>query len=202
MPAEPERGQRGTLGRALGQIRNSYIVAQSDQGLVLVDQHAAHERIVYESLKRAHAESRPEGQMLLLPEILQLAPGDAARVAAQLPELNRLGIGVEPFGGNTFAVRELPAPLAGGSARGLVLDLVSDLEQFGHSDAMDERMEKLLTTMACHGSVRAGRKMTVEEMDGLLRKIESTPHAGQCGHGRPTYIILDTADLEKMFGRR
>ena len=190
------------LGRALAQIHNTFILAQTDEGIVLVDQHAAHERIVYESLKRAFAEKKLERQLLLVPEILQLSEPDAIRLNHHLADLAGLGVVVEPFGKNTFAVRELPALLADGEAHRLVLDLANDFEKLGSSSGVEARTEKMLSTMACHGSVRAKKKLTQEEMDALLRQIENTAFSGQCSHGRPTYTSLSLAELGKMFGRR
>ena len=190
------------LGRALAQIHSTYILAQNDRGLVLVDQHAAHERIVYESLKRSFDGDGPQQQLLLIPEIIHLASTEAEKLNRHLPALSKLGVIVEPFGNNAFAVRELPSQLANKSVQALVLDLASDFENYGESTALKERMENILTTMACHGSVRAQRKLTIEEMDALLRQIEETDNSGQCGHGRPTYVTLSLEELEKMFGRR
>ena len=190
------------LGHALAQIHGTYILAQTAEGIILVDQHAAHERIVYESLKHAFAEKGPERQLLLVPEILQLSEVDATRLASHLSDLASLGVVVEPFGKNTFAVRELPAMLAGEGVRELVLDLANDFEKQGESSGVVERMDKILATMACHGSIRAQRKLSLEEMDALLRQMEATTFSGQCSHGRPTYTALSLAELEKMFGRR
>ena len=197
-PATPDP----PLGYALAQIHNTYILAQTAEGIVLVDQHAAHERIVYESLKRAFAAQGPERQMLLIPEVLQLSSIESARLTEHLSDLAGLGVVVEPFGKNAFAVRELPAMLAEEGVRALVLDLVSDFEKQGESSKVAERMEKMLSTMACHGAVLARRKLSLEEMNALLRKMETTVFSGQCSHGRPTYTTLSLAEVEKMFGRR
>lgn len=201
--AAPVSSQREfPLGRALAQIHNTFILAQTDEGIVLVDQHAAHERIVYEFLKRAFVDKKLERQLLLVPEILQLSEADAIRLNHHLADLAGLGVVVEPFGKNSFAVRELPALLADGEARSLVLDLANDFEKLGSSSGVEERTEKMLSTMACHGSVRAQKKLNLEEMDALLRQIEDTDFSGQCSHGRPTYTTLSLAELGKMFGRR
>ncbi|MBF0272209.1 MAG: DNA mismatch repair endonuclease MutL [Magnetococcales bacterium] len=190
------------LGEAVGQLHGTYILAQTPGGMVLVDQHAAHERIVYEALKKAILQQNLPRQMLLVPEVVSFAPGEARLVTAHLEAMESLGVGVEPFGGNDFAVRELPAMIAHVPARALVLDLATELERYGSSEALTARLEPLLATMACHGSVRANRHLSLDEMNALLRQIESTLHAGLCGHGRPTYVELDLKDLEKLFGRR
>ncbi|MBF0165883.1 MAG: DNA mismatch repair endonuclease MutL [Magnetococcales bacterium] len=190
------------LGEAIGQLHGTYILAQTPTGLVVVDQHAAHERIVYEELKAAFARDHLPRQMLLVPEVVRYAPVEARVINAHLEAMARLGVVVEPFGGNDFAVRELPALIADAPARSLVLDLASEIDRFGTSEALLARLEPLIATMACHGSVRANRRLSLEEMNALLRRIESTLHAGLCGHGRPTYVALSLKDLEKLFGRR
>ncbi|MBF0125239.1 MAG: DNA mismatch repair endonuclease MutL, partial [Magnetococcales bacterium] len=191
------------LGQPLAQIHESYIVAQTRDGMVLVDQHAAHERIVYEQLKQLLAQSQPPPrQPLLLPEILQLSAAEAARLEQHRQALLAFGFVIEPFGEQAFAVREIPQMLTGCTTANLVADLVRDLEQFGSSTALEQRQEAILATMACHGSVRAGRSLTRDEMDALLRQMETTLFSGQCSHGRPTYVTLSLAELEKMFQRR
>ncbi len=190
------------LGEAVGQIHGSYILAQSPVGLVVVDQHAAHERIVYEQLKGSLAKRQLSQQMLLVPEVMSFSPADARMVAAHVDAMASLGVVVEPFGGHDFAVRALPVLIADVSARSLVLDLAAEFERYGESSALSERLDQVLTTMACHGSVRANRRMNLEEMNALLRQIEATPFSGQCGHGRPTFVELTLKDLEKLFGRR
>ncbi|MBF0162617.1 MAG: DNA mismatch repair endonuclease MutL [Magnetococcales bacterium] len=190
------------LGRPLAQIHGTYILAQTAEGIVLVDQHAAHERIVYESLKQAYGAHKLAGQRLLVPEIVQLSQTESEQMNHHLQALARLGIVVEPFGKQAFAVREVPAMLADGRIRELVLDLLNDLEKQGSSSGVEARMEQLLSTMACHSSVRARKKLSVEEMDALLRQMEKTNFSGQCSHGRPTYTTISLAELEKMFGRR
>ncbi|MBF0460932.1 MAG: DNA mismatch repair endonuclease MutL [Magnetococcales bacterium] len=190
------------LGRALAQVHGTYILAQTATGIVWVDQHAAHERIVYETLKRAYAEKSLARQRLLLPEVLQLSQTEAEQLTSHLSELAELGVMVEPFGKQAFAVREIPNMLAGGSVRELVMDLLNDLEKQGESSGVAARMEQILSTMACHGSVRARKKLSQEEMDALLRQMETTNFSGQCSHGRPTYCAVSLAELEKLFGRR
>ncbi|MEO5377486.1 MAG: DNA mismatch repair endonuclease MutL [Magnetococcus sp. DMHC-6] len=190
------------LGQAIGQIYGTYILAQSPNGVVLVDQHAAHERIVYESLKTALAQNRIERQGLLIPETLQLSSSEAEQLRLHHEKLTQLGVGIKDLGHNTFAVHELPALLAHAPARELVMDMVDELNQFNTTSALTDRLHKILARMACHGSVRANRPLKTEEMNALLRQIEQTPRAGQCSHGRPTHITLTRNDLEKMFARR
>ncbi|MBF0445779.1 MAG: DNA mismatch repair endonuclease MutL [Magnetococcales bacterium] len=192
----------GPMGRALAQIHGTYILAQNSDGIILVDQHAAHERIVYEELKKSLAGSGLQTQILLFPEVLELAVAEADRVERQLENLAKLGLIVEPFGLNTFTVRELPALLGTSSVKNLLLDLVAELDKYGASVALDNQLDDLLTSMACHGSVRANRSMTIEEMNALLDQIEKTHYSGQCSHGRPTYVTITLPELEKMFGRR
>lgn len=192
----------GPLGYALAQAHNAYIVAQTPEGVVLVDQHAAHERIVYEQLKCAFDEQTLERQLLLIPEVLELSPADADRVLGHLETLESLGVSVEAFGEHAFVIRGIPALLAGGQAKELVMDLVDDLEEFGGSEALETARNQVLTTMSCHGSVRSGRPMKLQEMNALLRQIEKTLFSGQCGHGRPTYVQLSLGEIEKLFGRR
>jgi DNA mismatch repair protein MutL len=192
----------GPMGRAIAQVHGTYVLAQTAEAIILVDQHAAHERIVYEQLKSSFAGSGLQRQILLIPEVLELSTSEAGRVAKYLDGLTRLGLVVEPFGENSFTVRELPALLGTSSVANLILDLTAELEKYGESAALNSRLEALLTTMACHGSVRANRTMTLEEMNALLRQIEATHYSGQCSHGRPTYVTITLPELEKMFGRR
>ncbi|MFN3078133.1 MAG: DNA mismatch repair protein MutL, partial [Alphaproteobacteria bacterium] len=193
MPPSPYRAEF-PLGRALAQVHGTYILAQTAEGVVWVDQHAAHERIVYESLKRAYGEKSLARQRLLMPEIIQLSQTEAERLTQHLEALATLGVLVEPFGKLAFAVREVPAMLAEGNVRGLVLDLLNDLERQGSSSGVSARMEEILATMACHGSVRARKKLSLEEMDALLRQMEMTDFSGQCSHGRPTYVSVPLAE--------
>ncbi|MBF0159436.1 MAG: DNA mismatch repair endonuclease MutL [Magnetococcales bacterium] len=191
------------LGQALAQLHNNYILAQNCHGLVVVDQHAAHERLVYEQLKQLLSQQQtPPRQPLLLPEILQLSATEAAQLERHRQSLVSFGFAVEPFGEQAFAIREIPQLLAGASVGNLVVDLVRDLEQFGDSSALAQRQEAMLATMACHGSVRAGRTLTLDEMNALLRQMESTLFSGQCSHGRPTHMSLSLSELDKMFQRR
>ncbi|MEM7523461.1 MAG: DNA mismatch repair endonuclease MutL [Pseudomonadota bacterium] len=190
------------LGAARAQIHENYIVAQTDTGMVLVDQHAAHERLVYERFKRAFAETGAAGQALLLPEIVELSPEDAERVLAIADDLARIGLALEPFGGGGICVRETPAILGACDPAALVRDVADELAEGAASRAVSDRIEAVLSRMACHGSVRSGRRLTPNEMNALLREMEATPHSGQCNHGRPTYVELKLDDIEKLFGRR
>lgn len=189
------------LGAARAQVHENYIIAQTATGMVIVDQHAAHERLVYERLKAQLADHGIAAQALLIPEIVELAPPEAARLVEAAPDLARLGLGVEPFGGSAVAVREVPAILGQVAARALVLDVLDELDQIG-AEGLKGRIDAILSRMACHGSVRSGRQMRVEEMNALLRQMEATPASGQCNHGRPTYVELQLADIERLFGRR
>ncbi len=189
------------LGAARGQVHENYIIAQTADGMVIVDQHAAHERLVYERLKRQMAETGVTAQALLIPEIVELSSEDCARLLQAAEELARLGFGIEAFGGNAVAVRETPAILGEVDARALVRDILDELADQGESDLVQARLEAILSRVACHGSVRAGRRMRGEEMNALLREMEATPHSGQCNHGRPTYVELKLSDIERLFGR-
>jgi len=190
------------LGVARAQVHENYIVAQTTQGMVIVDQHAAHERLVYERLKRQIAEHGVKRQGLLIPEVVELDPEAAARVLERADELAELGLIVEPFGGAAVAVREVPAVLGQADPAGLVRDVADELVDLGESESLKARIEAILSRMACHGSVRSGRRLTADEMNALLREMEATPHSGQCNHGRPTYVSLTLAQIEKLFGRR
>ena len=189
------------LGAARAQIHETYIVAQTEDGIVFVDQHAAHERLVYEKIKKEMEDGVP-GQLLLVPEVVELDENSVGRLMARADELKQLGLVIEEFGPGAVAVRETPAMLGNIDARGLVRDLADDLSVLDEALALKENLEKVASTMACHGSVRAGRRLTGEEMNALLREMEATPHSGQCNHGRPTYVELKLADIEKLFGRR
>ncbi|MBU2167643.1 MAG: DNA mismatch repair endonuclease MutL [Alphaproteobacteria bacterium] len=198
---EPDLMDR-PLGVARGQLHGTYIVAQTRDGLVLVDQHAAHERLVYERMKAQMAQGGVARQTLLVPEVVELDPAEAERVADRAGELAELGLVVEPFGTGAVLVREVPALLGQVDAAGLIRDIADDLAEHGAALALKERLGDVCGTMACHGSVRAGRVLSAPEMNALLRQMEATPHSGQCNHGRPTYVELKLADLEKLFGRR
>jgi DNA mismatch repair protein MutL len=190
------------LGVARAQLFETYIVAQAGDSMVIVDQHAAHERLVYERIKGDLAGAGVKRQLLLIPEIVELDEARADRLLARAAEFARLGLVIEGFGRGAIAVREVPALLGAVDAAGLVRDLADEIEEHGDALALDERLADICSTMACHGSVRAGRRLNADEMNALLRRMEATPHSGQCNHGRPTYVALGRADIEKLFGRR
>lgn len=190
------------LGAARAQVHETYIVAQTDHGIVIVDQHAAHERLVYERMKNALASGGVKRQGLLIPEVVELDEEAVDRLCAKSEEFAELGLAIEKFGPGAVVVREAPALLGQSDVAGLLKDLADDLEEYGAGLALKERLEDVCSTMACHGSVRAGRRLTTEEMNALLREMEATPHSGQCNHGRPTYVELELADIERLFGRR
>jgi DNA mismatch repair protein MutL len=194
--------RRYPLGVARGQVHNTYVVAETADGLVIVDQHAAHERLVYEKMKVALAAGGAPRQMLLTPEIVEIDPAGAERVLAHASELAELGLVVEDFGHGALAVRETPALLGDADVQGLIRDLADEIAEHGQAFSLKERLDEICGTMACHGSVRAGRRLTAEEMNALLREMEATPHSGQCNHGRPTYVELKLHDIERLFGRR
>ncbi|WP_119678666.1 DNA mismatch repair endonuclease MutL [Indioceanicola profundi] len=195
--------QQFPLGAARAQVHGTYIVAQTETGIVIVDQHAAHERLVYERIKCDLVEGGVKRQGLLIPEVVELDPADAERLVERAGELAELGLALEPFGNGCVVVREVPALLGGrANVKALVQDLADELAELGDTHALKERLDAVCSSMACHGSVRAGRPMNVEEMNALLRQMEATPHSGQCNHGRPTYVELKLADIERLFGRR
>jgi DNA mismatch repair protein MutL len=197
-----EAAENYPLGAARGQLHETYIVAQTADGIVIVDQHAAHERLVHERLKRALAEQGVARQVLLIPEVVELGEGAAERLLQRADELAELGLVVERFGRGAVVVREAPAMLGQLDAQGLVRDLAEEIAEMDGHLSLKERLEEVSGTMACHGSVRAGRRLNAEEMNALLRQMEQTPHSGQCNHGRPTYVELKLADIERLFGRR
>ncbi|MDB5664805.1 DNA mismatch repair endonuclease MutL [Cypionkella sp.] len=190
------------LGAARAQLHENYIIAQTATGMVIVDQHAAHERLVYERLKHQMAETGIKAQALLIPEIVELSASDAIRLLDIAQDLTALGLTIEPFGGNAIAVREIPAILGNTSAAALLRDVLDELTDLGQIHSLQSKMEAILSRMACHGSIRSGRQMRAEEMNALLREMEATPHSGQCNHGRPTYVELKLHDIERLFGRR
>ena len=190
------------LGAAVAQLHSTYIVAETTDGLVIVDQHAAHERLMYEKFKAELTRDGVARQALLIPETVTLSDAQAERVLARAAEWAQLGLVIEPFGESTILVREVPAMLAGSNIAQLVQDLADDLSLYEDGLALADKLEAVLSTMACHGSVRAGRALSSSEMNALLRQMEQTPFSGQCNHGRPTYVSLKRSDIEKLFGRR
>ncbi len=198
----PEQSTSYPLGVARGQVAKTYIVAEAEDGLILVDQHAAHERLVLERMRRALAGGRVAAQALLLPEVIDLDEPGCDRLEARQEELAELGLELERFGAAAMLVRATPALLGDGDVKGLVTDLADELAAFDQALSLKERLDAVAGTMACHGSVRAGRVLSVAEMNALLREMEITPHSGQCNHGRPTWIKLAHSDIEKLFGRR
>ena len=200
----PAAGAAGPLGRALAQLHGLYIVAETAQGLVLVDAHAAHERVTLERLRAARAGERPASQPLLLPEVVELPEGDVTRLEEAAAALSAQGLALERFGPRAVVVRALPAMLAaaGIDTAALVRDLAAELAVTGSAESLAERLDARLATAACRASVMAGRRLSLAEMDALLRAMERTPNAGQCNHGRPTYVSMGLSDIERLFGRR
>lgn len=198
---EPQETPDYPLGTARGQVHENYIIAQTATGMVIVDQHAAHERLVYEKLKRQMAENGVAAQALLIPEIVDLSASDCARLLDVAEELAKLGLSIEAFGGSAIAVRETPAILGTVNAKAMILDILDELADQNESNTVQARIEAILSRVACHGSIRSGRWMRGEEMNALLREMEATPHSGQCNHGRPTYVELKLSDIERLFGR-
>ncbi|MET7247435.1 DNA mismatch repair endonuclease MutL [Methylobacterium sp. EM32] len=199
--ATSQPAEQHPLGAARAQLHETYIVAQTRDGIVIVDQHAAHERLVYERLKRERAGGGIARQILLIPEVVELDPVEADRLADAADSLQDLGLVLEAFGHGAVLVREVPSALAGGSLRALLTDVVDALVE-GGADPLARRLDAVLSRMSCHGSIRAGRRLRPEEMNALLREIEATPFSGQCNHGRPTYVELKLSDVERLFGRR
>ncbi|MEM6899469.1 MAG: DNA mismatch repair endonuclease MutL [Pseudomonadota bacterium] len=190
------------LGVARAQLHENYIVTQTDDGIVIVDQHAAHERLVYEDMKRQMAADGVRRQALLIPEVVELTKDEASRVVSRSEDLLDFGLEVEPFGAGAVCVRATPSLFGEMDLKGLVQDLADDFAEYEEGLALSEKFEEVMGNMACRGSVRAGRRLNGEEMNALLRQMEATPHSGQCNHGRPTYVELKLADIERLFGRR
>lgn len=189
------------LGLARAHLHGNYILAQTKDSLILVDSHAAHERIVYEQLKKQMAENTINSQTLLLPEIINLSENDASRLLEISDHLKSLGLSIEPFGGGAIAVRETPAILGEINVENLIKDIVDELNYSNRSEVLKFEIDAVLSRISCHGSVRSGRRLKLEEMNALLREMETTPHSGQCNHGRPTYVELKLSDIERLFGR-
>jgi DNA mismatch repair protein MutL len=190
------------LGAARTQIHETYIVSQTRDGLIVVDQHAAHERIVYERLKASLARNGVQRQILLIPEIVELDEATVEKLLARTEELASFGLAIESFGPGAVAVRETPSLLGKTNSGALLRDLAEHMAEWDEALPLERRLMHVAATMACHGSVRAGRILKPEEMNALLREMEDTPNSGQCNHGRPTYVELKLSDIEKLFGRR
>jgi DNA mismatch repair protein MutL len=203
MPADApaELSEEYPLGSARAQMFDNFIVAQNGESLLLVDQHAAHERLVYERFKAQLAAGPVPSQLQLIPAVIELPQEDCARLEEAAPVLERLGLYLERFGARAVAVRETPALLGQADIDGLVRDLADGLAEWDSTAALADRLEAIIGRMACHGSVRSGRRLRLEEMNALLREMEATPHSGQCIHGRPTYVELKKSDIERLFGR-
>jgi DNA mismatch repair protein MutL len=202
--AEPPRDEmppQYRLGAARAQIHKNYIVAQTDDGLIIVDQHAAHERLVFEEMRKALHSKRMPSQVLLIPEIIDLPEEDCDRLMMHADSLGTLGLAIERFGPGAIAVRETPAMLGEVDAQGMIRQLADEIAEWDTASLLGAKLEYVAATMACHGSVRSGRRLRPEEMNALLRQMEATPGSGQCNHGRPTYIELKLTDIERLFGR-
>jgi len=197
----PDGGEAPPLGYALAQLHGIYILAQNGEGLILVDMHAAHERITYERMKSASDQEGIRAQPLLVPETIAVSEGDAYCAERHLGEMSTLGLEVERIGTETLVIRQIPALLRGGDAAQLLRDLIADLNMFGSSERIQSHRDELLATMACHGSVRANRSLTVAEMNALLREVETTERSGECNHGRPTWTQITLSELDAFFLR-
>ena len=193
--------QHRPLGAARAQLHENYILSQTEDGLVIVDAHAAHERLVYEKLKTQMAHTGVGAQALLIPEVISLSEGDMVLLMEQNATLSQMGLSIEPFGQGAVAVQSVPALLGHVDVQRLVLDIVDELSDGGTQQSLQTQLDAILSRVACHGSVRTGRRMQADEMNALLREMEATPHSGQCNHGRPTYVSLAMSDIEKLFGR-
>ncbi|MCW9035762.1 MAG: DNA mismatch repair endonuclease MutL, partial [Rhodospirillales bacterium] len=202
LPSFEQKEEDYPLGVARGQVHATYIVSQTADGLVIVDQHAAHERLVHERIQQTLMDGEVKRQGLLIPEVVEMDEGSAERVVARAAELAEMGLDVESFGPGAVAVRAIPALLGETDVKGLIRDLADDFAEYDQALSLRERLSDVCATMACHGSVRAGRRLNGAEMNSLLRQMEEMPHSGQCSHGRPTYVELKLADIEKLFGRR
>jgi DNA mismatch repair protein MutL len=199
--AEPSRDH--PLGAPVAQVLDTYVIAvASDGSLVLVDQHAAHERLTHEALREQMLDGGVRTQPLLLPAVVDLPPADASRLLARADELARLGLEMEAFGAGAVLVRALPAALGSPEPGPLLRDLADELEELDEATALSARLDAVIARLACHGSIRAGRRLNAAEMDALLRQMEATPRAATCSHGRPTFLRLSKAEIEKLFGRR
>jgi DNA mismatch repair protein MutL len=202
--AEPAIAEvpKDPLGVARGQVSATYIIAEAEDGLVIVDQHAAHERLVLEHMRAAREGDGIARQPLLMPEVVELEETDCDRIEAAADELGGMGLELERFGPTSILVRATPAALGKTDVNGLLRDLSAELAELGSAFSLQEKLDHVAATIACHGSVRAGRVLSVAEMNALLREMEVTPRSGQCNHGRPTWVKLGHAEMEKLFGRR
>ena len=189
------------LGAARGQVHENYIIAQTETGMVIVDQHAAHERLVYEKLKSQMRANGIAAQALLIPDIVELSSSECETLLAIAGDLKILGLGIEAFGGSAIAIHETPAILGEVNSKAMIMDILDELADVGSTQSVQDKIEAILSRIACHGSIRSGRRMHAEEMNALLREMENTPHSGQCNHGRPTYVELKLTDIERLFGR-
>ncbi len=194
--------QEFPLGAARCQLHETYIVSQTNKSIIIVDQHAAHERLVYEKMKKHMEQGTAPSQKLLIPEVVELSEGNVNRLEERKEQFAKLGLVLEKFSNSAVIVNETPAILGEVNTKKLIENLAEDIAESGENISLNESIEHIAETMACHGSVRAGRRLNVHEMNGLLREMEATPHSGQCNHGRPTYVELDLKDVEKLFGRR
>ncbi len=198
---ESENDYRYPLGAAIVQFHKKFIVSQTPNGIIVVDQHAAHERLVYEKLKKQFAEKRSESKKLLVPEIIEFATSEVELITEIKEELAQLGLVVEEFGQGAICVREIPSLLGNPNVKSLLQDILEGLIEGNSTNIVEQKINEVISRMSCHGSIRAGRTLTVPEMNELLREMENTPHSGQCNHGRPTYIEMKLADIERLFGR-
>jgi len=202
-PAEPRDGADHPLGAPVAQVLDTYVIAVAGDGaLVLVDQHAAHERLTHEALREQMLDGGVRSQPLLLPAVVDLPPADAARLLTHTDELARLGLEIEAFGAGAVMVRALPAALGSPDPGPLLRDLADEFAELDQATALQARLDAVIARLACHGSIRAGRRLNAAEMDGLLRRMEATPRAATCSHGRPTFLRLSKAEIERLFGRR
>ena len=193
----------GELGLAKAQFHNTYIISQTEDSIVIIDQHAAHERITMERMKQSMAKhEQVQTQMLLLPEVVDLSLSEKENILEYAPQLAQLGLRLEEFGTSAVLVREIPALLGETDVKKLVRDMAAEISEWGSEYALSDKIHHICATIACHGSVRAGRSLNIEEMNRLLRDMEKTEHSGQCNHGRPTYVKIKLADIEKLFERR
>ncbi|MCF6217034.1 MAG: DNA mismatch repair endonuclease MutL [Emcibacter sp.] len=190
------------MGAARGQLHETYIISQTLDGIIIVDQHAAHERLVYERMKKNLMDNNVPRQALLIPEVVEMEQDAVDRLLARADDFKEMGLCIEAFGEGAIIVREMPALLGDADIKGLIREMADEIAELDQALSLKERMEEICSSMACHGSVRAGRRLNVAEMNGLLREMEQTPHSGQCNHGRPTYVELKLSDIEKLFGRR